>query len=285
MAGAKRTERRLGIIGAGNMAEALVRGLLAAEVFAPAEIAACDPSPVRQAAFRELGISAAADPRLAASCPAVLLAVKPPAIPEAAAAAAPHLAADPLVVSIAAGINTRHLAACLPPTARIVRVMPNTPMLVRCGAAAVCAGPGARPDDVAEVIRWFGSCGLAIEAPEEMFDAVTAISGSGPAYVFFFAEALQEAAERLGMPPPLARQLTTATVAGAGALLRHGEQSGESSAVLRQRVTSPGGTTEAALKVLTAGGFKAMITAAAEAACRRSAELGATGQAPKRSAR
>ena len=270
----EKSARRLGIIGAGNMAEALVKGLLAAGVFAPDDMAACDPSQARQEVFRSLGVVASTDPQPAASCPVVLLAVKPQIIAEVASAIAPLLKSEALVVSIAAGITTRRLALCLPPTARIVRAMPNTAMLVRCGVAAVCAGPRARQEDVAEVIRWFGCCGLALEAPEEMFDAITAISGSGPAYVFFFVEALQEAAERLGLAPSLARRLVMATVAGASALLRHGEEKGESIALLRQRITSPGGTTEAALRVLTESGFKAMITAAAEAACRRSVELG-----------
>jgi len=180
--------------------------------------------------------------------------------------------ARPLWVSIAAGVPLATLAAALPPGAHIVRAMPNTPALVRSGATAFVAGAACSAQDRALARALFEGVGLAWEAPSEaLLDAVTGLSGSGPAYVFVFLEALSDAGVRMGLPRDAATALATQTVLGAAKLA---QETGRHPAALKDQVTSPGGTTIAGLERLEAHGFRAAIHEAVAAATRRSKELG-----------
>jgi pyrroline-5-carboxylate reductase len=188
---------------------------------------------------------------------------------------APEALLRPLWVSIAAGVSLAKLAAELPAGARLVRAMPNTPALVRAAATAFVANSAAGAEDRAVAQALFESVGLAWEAPDEaLLDAVTGLSGSGPAYVFVFLEALADAGVRAGLPRDAAHRLACQTVYGSAKLaLESGLHPGQ----LKDRVTSPGGTTIAGLARLEAGGFRAAVQAAVEAATRRSRELGGDG--------
>jgi pyrroline-5-carboxylate reductase len=203
----------------------------------------------------------------------VVLAVKPQVVAPALAdlAGGPDLS-RPLWVSIAAGVRLATLEAKLPDGARVARAMPNTPALIRAGATAVCGNAHATPDDLALARALFESVGVCWLAPaEKMLDAVTGLSGSGPAYVFVFLEALGDAGERMGLPREAARTLAAQTLLGAARLA---VEDGREPAELRKQVTSPGGTTLAGLERLEARALRATVEEAVEAATRRSAELG-----------
>ena len=260
-------------IGAGNMAEALARGLVSAGVVPPGRIVAADPSPDRRHLFQSaLGIRAVEDNRDAVrDAPVVVLAVKPQVVDKALAPVGGHFGPEKLVLSICAGVSTSHLEEILADGTRVVRAMPNTPMLVGRGMAAVCAGAHATDDDLATAERLLGAAADVIRVPEPLMDAVTAVSGSGPAYFFYLAELLAAAAVEVGLPEDQAARLARVTFEGAARLLA---ESGESPAALREKVTSPGGTTEAALRTFDALGFGRLVTEAVRAARDRGRELG-----------
>ena len=265
--------RRIGFIGAGAMAEALAQGLLASGLPAAA-LRASDPDPGRRKRFEEgLGIAAAVDnPQLVRESDLVVLAVKPQQMGAALAEVGPEDATAPLWISIAAGIPLASLAELLAPSARIVRAMPNTPALVQAGATAFAANAGATSEDRAAARALFDVVGVSWEAPaEDLLDAVTGLSGSGPAYVFVFLEALGDAGVRMGLPREAAYRLAFQTVVGAARLAI---ESGRHPASLKDQVTSPGGTTIAGLERLEAGGFRAAVYEAVAAATARSKELG-----------
>jgi pyrroline-5-carboxylate reductase len=261
----------LGIVGAGNMAEAIVRGVLRAKLLAPTAMLAADPSAQRRAVLEGLGVAVTADNAAAAACPRVLLAVKPQVLPRVLVEIAPAVQAEATVVSIAAGVTTTAIDERLGGKGRIVRVMPNTPMLVGCGASAIAAGPRAREDDLVWVQRLFATGGLTVRVDEELMDAVTAVSGSGPAYVFYLIEAMVAAGVAEGLDEATARALAAATCSGAGRMVT---ETGEAPEVLRARVTSPGGTTQRAVESLEAAKVKDALIAAICAAAARSRELG-----------
>lgn len=268
-------EARIGIVGAGAMGEALAAGVLAAGVDRE-QLRAADPDPARRKRVQEaLGIGVGADNReLAEQSDLLVLAVKPDRLlrvledlggPDADALA------RPLWVSIAAGVPLAAISGALPRGARIVRAMPNTPALVGAGATAFVAGPGVGAADLARTRALFEAVGIAWEAPSEgLLDAVTGLSGSGPAYVFVLLEALADAGVRMGLPRDAASLLATQTVYGAAKLAL---ETGRHPASLKDQVTSPGGTTIAGLERLEAAGFRAAIHGAVEAATRRSREL------------
>jgi pyrroline-5-carboxylate reductase len=272
---------RIGFIGAGAMAEALAGGLLASGV-ARDHLCASDPDAERRSAFAaRLGVAThAANAETLRRSDVIVLAVKPGSVPAALAelrAAAPAELERALWISIAAGVPLAVLEAGLSPRARVVRAMPNTPALVRAGATGLVGNAAARPEDRALARALFESVGVAWEAPvEAQLDAVTGVSGSGPAYLFAFLEALIEAGAAVGLPAGVAEQLAKHTVFGAAKLALESERS---PAELRRQVSSPGGTTLAGLARLEAGGFARAIAEAVAAATHRAGELGEAARA------
>jgi pyrroline-5-carboxylate reductase len=266
------SEYQLGIIGAGNMAEAIIRGVISAGVLKPAEILAADPSPDRRAVFESIGTAVTADNPPSAAQSRVLLAVKPQMMGDVLPPLADAIAADTVVISIAAGIPTSSLDAALGGKGRLIRVMPNTPMLVGAGVSAFCPGPRAIDEDMAWVETLLATSGQAVRVDDEsLMDAVTAVSGSGPAYFFYLVEAMIEAGVEEGLSREDAALLAGATCRGAGEMLLASE---DSAARLRAKVTSPGGTTEQAIHSLDADDVQAALTRAVRAAAQRSRELG-----------
>lgn len=268
----------LGFIGAGNMAEALCKGVLSAKLIPAKRIIVSDVSEQRRRVFtRDLGVEAVDDnPSVATRAQTIILAVKPQQMDSVLRQIGPSLAGDKLVISIAAGVKTSRIEAAAPAphndTAgpRVVRVMPNTPMLVGKGMAAICAGANATKDDLETASEIFRCAAQVVTVDEAAMDAVTAVSGSGPAYCFYLAEAMTEAGVAEGLDRPLAEKLAAATLRGAGELLF---ASGESAAELRRKVTSPGGTTEAAIRTMDKSGVRKALIDAVRNAARRSREL------------
>lgn len=262
------------MIGAGRMATALAHGFTRAELISPTSLIASDPSDEARAAFGRAipGAKVVVENRqVVADAEVVLLAVKPQKMNEALASIRDCVRKDALVLSIAAGITQPRLAAGLPDGQRIIRIMPNTPCLIGRGVSAYSLGPHATADDGRLVARLLASVGAVFEVPEELLDAVTGLSGSGPAFVYTMIEALTAGGVSVGMSPELAAELAARTVAGAAEMVL---QTGDTPAALRDRVTSPGGTTLAGLAVLNERGFSEAIRGAVEAATRRSVELG-----------
>lgn len=259
-------------LGAGNMAEALVRGLIDGWVCAAADLAVTDVRPERLQYFQSaFGVAGRNDnPAAAAEAEVIFLAVKPQQLREVLAAIAPRLQPAALVISIAAGVRCATMESLLGSGARVVRAMPNTPALVGAGVTAICAGAHATAADLDVAERLLRAVGVVVRVEEPAMDAVTAVSGSGPAYVFYFMEALLDGARKLGLPAELARQLVYGTVAGAAKLA---QQSPEEPGILRERVTSKGGTTAAALDVVRARQVAEAWVEAVGAAQRRSVEL------------
>jgi pyrroline-5-carboxylate reductase len=259
-------------IGGGNMASAIIGGLLQ-RGWAKDSMRAVEILPeARDKLAQSFGIQIyAAATAQALQCECVVLAIKPQQMREAALALAP-LVKQSLVITIAAGIRGSDLARWLGGHTRIVRVMPNTPALVLAGISGLHAMAGVSEDDRRSAESILGAVGETVwVAREDDIDAVTAVSGSGPAYVFYFIEALQEAARDVGMSAETARRLAIATFTGASKLAA---QSSEDAATLRARVTSKGGTTESALASMEADHVKAAIRRAVKAAAARSRELG-----------
>ena len=259
-------------IGGGNMASAIIGGLLQQGWQADAMRVVEVDAAARARLERELGVKAFADigPALAGSgC--VVLAVKPQQMREVAQALRGALGSQ-LVITIAAGIRSRDLSRWLGDYQRIVRVMPNTPALVLAGVSGLYAMPGVSAADRSQAEKILGAVGATLWLErEEQLDAVTAVSGSGPAYVFYFIEALQQAAADLGFSADEARRLALDTFAGA---VKLAAGSSEDAAELRARVTSKGGTTERALKSMETDRVKEAIVRAVRAAADRSRELG-----------
>ena len=262
--------KTIAFIGAGNMAEALIRGLLAAKTVNASQIIATDVRPERLGELEKaFGIRTTQDNAAAASdSDVILLAVKPQQMTAVLASLKPR--SNAVIISIAAGIPTSRIERELGGKPRVIRVMPNTPALVGEGAAALARGAHASTDDAAVANTILAAVGTTVSVGEEMLDAVTALSGSGPAYIFYVAEAMIEAGKNAGLPDDIARQLTIQTIKGAGKLLA---ESNESPAELRRKVTSPGGTTEAALKVMTERRLLETFNEAIAAATKRGKEL------------
>ncbi len=281
--------KKLGFIGGGNMAEALARGLLQKKVFAPADLIASDvDSGRRRKLARQLKIKTTdSNLEVLREARVLLLAVKPQTIDEVLAELAAAMnppapstdgakrasgikPADRLFISIAAGITLGRLTAAL--GKRVIRVMPNAPAMVGQGMAAMVSAPGAGKADQAFALRIFRAVGDAVALSEEgLLDAVTALSGSGPAYVYLFVKALADAAVSEGLPPELAVRMALKTIRGAEENMR---QSDLSPAELIRIVASPGGTTEAALRKFAETGFSDIVAHAIHAAAERSRELG-----------
>lgn len=264
----------LGIVGCGRMGEALLSRLLESGAYVAADVVVADASAERIAevtrAYDVAGDSGDGANVAALAADTVLLAVKPQVLSGVLEADGGAVRDDALVVSIAAGFTTQRLDALLPGSPAIVRVMPNTPALIGEGASVVAPGPRATDEHVDRVTALMAPLGLVRTLPESQIDAVTAVSGSGPAYVFLLAEALAEAGVLQGLARADAVALANQTVAGAGALLVADRGSATE---LREQVTSPGGTTAAALRELEQGGMRAAVLDAVAAAVRRAHEL------------
>ncbi len=264
-------ESKVVFIGAGNMAEAIVSGMVAADFCAPEKIIMTDIRPEHLADLsEEYGVTTSVNNGVVENAEIVVLAVKPQILTEVVKEIAPILQKETLLVSIAAGISCANIEAALDGERRVVRVMPNTPALIGKGAAAIAAGTHADEADI-EVAEAILQCvGMTVRVKEKELDAVTALSGSGPAYVFYLLEAMLEAAEEMDLEKETARSLALQTVEGAARLMK---DSGESAKTLRERVTSKGGTTEAAIHALNDENVKGSIVKALKAAHDRSVEL------------
>lgn len=259
------------VIGAGAMGEAIIRGLLHAG-WSPSEVTAADTAIERlELLGSELGIGTTPD--AAEAVPGkdlVVVVVKPNHVADVIDAIASSLSADQVVLSVAAGIPISAYEEKLT-AIPVVRAMPNTPALLGAGAAAIAAGTHAAPEHMRMAAAVLGAVGIVEEVPESLIDAVTAVSGSGPAYVFLLSESMQAAAREMGLPADTARSLVDQTILGAGRMLT---ETDADAATLRHRVTSPGGTTAAALAVFERGGFSALVADALKAAEARGRELG-----------
>ncbi|MEJ5944273.1 pyrroline-5-carboxylate reductase [Pseudokineococcus basanitobsidens] len=262
---------RVAVLGVGTMGEAVLAGVLRSGWTADDVVVVVR----REERARELderyGVRAVPLPEGAAA-DVLVVAVKPQQLDDVLAEAAAHVRAGALLVSVAAGVPTARLAAPLPHGVAVVRAMPNTPALVGRGVTALSAGPGAEQAQVALAAELLAGTGDVVVVPEAQQDAATAVSGSGPAYVLHLLEALVEAGVHAGLPRATSSRLATGTLAGTAALL---EETGEHPALLRERVTSPGGTTAAGLRQLDERGVRAAVLAAVEAARERARELGA----------
>jgi pyrroline-5-carboxylate reductase len=264
----------LAIIGAGNMAEAIARGILSGKLLDANRMIAADISPARRELFQtQLGISAVQENTTAARGSRImLLCVKPQQMESALRELRASLAPDVLIVSIAAGIRTQKIESWLGKGRwPIIRAMPNTPMLVSAGMVALCRGSSATHQHLTAARQLFESAAQVIEVDESQMDAVTAVSGSGPAYVFYLAEQMIAAGESAGLTPEQSRTLALRTIAGAAKMLVSSDDSPQS---LRKKVTSPNGTTQAAIESLESQHVGQSIQSAIAAAVRRSRELG-----------
>ena len=271
------TQLSLGFIGAGNMAEAIARGVLKAGVLPPIQILAADPSVQRREVFtRDLGIKAVPDSvEVATHCRIVVLAVKPQMIQTALEQIRPVITDATLIISIAAGITVGYIEQTLATAGqslhpRVIRVMPNTPMLVGAGMSALARGTHATVEDQTEAERLFAAGGKTVRVPENQMNAITALSGSGPAYLFYLVEAMAAAGEKMGLTAADSAILARQTVIGSAELLA---ESKDSPTELRRKVTSPGGTTQAAITALESGGFFDLMAQALAAAEKRGGEL------------
>jgi pyrroline-5-carboxylate reductase len=256
------------------MATALARGLVGAKIVSANSIVASDPSiDARRAFEHEVPSCEVANDNVenVGQTDVIFLAVKPQTMDQALASLRASIQPNALVVSIAAGVTLARIGAALPPQQRIVRVMPNTPCLIGKGASGYSLGEHATENDGKLVAKLLSAVGAAFEVDEAMLDAVTGLSGSGPAFVYSMIEALTEGGAAAGLPPELAAELAVRTAAGAAAMVL---ETGDTPAVLRERVTSPGGTTLAGLGVLAERRFNQAVVEAVQAAARRSAELG-----------
>jgi len=271
--------KKLGFIGGGNMAEALARGLIERKIFKPAELIVSDIDVGRRRKLARTLKVAATDDNLEVirEARAVVLAVKPQQIDEvlgSIAAADGVQLKDKLVISIAAGITIARLSGALGAKARVIRVMPNAPAMVGRGMAALVRSKGASKADETFALKIFLAVGDAVALKDEsLLDPVTALSGSGPAYVYLFVKALADAAANEGIPRALALRMALKTVEGAEYNMRTSKLAPDE---LIRVVASRGGTTEAALRRFAAAGFSDIVAAAVHAAADRSRELGRT---------
>jgi pyrroline-5-carboxylate reductase len=256
------------------MGTALIQGAIRAGVVAAGDVTGCDPYEKSREAFAQAtGTTVSADlSGLAATCDVILLSTKPNDIAKALADVAKMAAGAPrLVISIAAGVTLSALEAAASENFRIIRAMPNTPALIGQGAAGYCLGTRATADDAKTAQALLGAVGLAVEVPERLMDAVTGLSGSGPAYIYVVIDALADGGVRAGIPRADAVRLAAQTVLGSAAMVL---ETGEHPAVLKDMVTSPGGTTIAGLAALERHGLRSALIEAVGAAVQRATELG-----------
>jgi pyrroline-5-carboxylate reductase len=265
--------KKIGFIGGGNMAEAIIKGLLTGGVPA-ASIVVAEPMPQRRDyLFAEYAALVSDDNlEVARQADIIVLAIKPQVAASVLTGLEPVISSDKLIISIMAGISTDFIEKTLTNGVRVVRAMPNTPALIQAAATALSPGRKALGQDLEAAQEIFSRVGIVVTVPEKQMDAVTALSGSGPAYVFTMIEALADAGVKNGLPRDVAAQLAVQTVIGASRMVA---ETGEHPALLREKVTSPGGTTIAGLHAMENGRFRGVVMDAVDAACRRSKELSA----------
>ena len=266
--------KKVGFIGAGNMAGALIKGLMNAQLYTPPEIIVSDtlPAQLRKIKRRYQVEGIQENRAVVQQAQTIVLAVKPQIIDQVLAEIQPVVTPAKRFISIAAGVTLTRLEKGLGGDARVIRVMPNTPALLGKSMTVVVRGTRAKAADEKLALRFFRGVGDALAVQDEkMLDPVTGLSGSGPAYVYLFAEALIAGGIKAGLSPAVAERLTFQTLEGAVAMLKETKQSPEE---LREMVSSPGGTTLAGLKRLETGAFSKTVSAAVAAATRRSRELG-----------
>ena len=266
----------IGFVGSGNMAEALIKGIVAAKIYAPENVFVSDIRTERLELLAEKYgvVPVESNAELAGKAKTVVLSIKPQNMADALGSIKDSIGVETLVISIAAGIKVAKIAGVLGEMA-IVRVMPNTPALIAEGASALFANERAK-SLLDKALSIFSSVGKAVVVEnEDLIDAVTAVSGSGPAYYFLLMEEMVKAGVKLGLPEDVAKDLVLQTARGAGLLAVEADKNNESPAELRRKVTSPGGTTEAALKVFSYGNISELISAAITRARDRSRELSA----------
>lgn len=265
-------ERKIAFLGAGNMANALIKGLLRSGAPAANIVATVKREERRKSLHESHGISVSMDNIAAAkSADVIVLCVKPQAMNTLVTQIAPAVDSSKLVISIAAGVPIAALQRNLGAGARIVRTMPNTPCLVGKGATALAPGEHATAEDLVTATTLFDAVGLTTTVDESQLDAVTGLSGSGPAYIFLIIEALSDAGVKVGLSRHIALKLAAQTVLGSAHLLL---ETGEHPGALKDQVTSPGGTAIAGLHTLEAGGLRTTLIDAVEAAARRAKQLG-----------
>ena len=265
-------KEKIGFIGAGQMATALGQGFVRAGLSDGTNLLASDPDSGAAQRFAQAtgGRTTSDNLQVAATADVIFLAVKPQQMPKVLAELRGKLTAEKVAVSIAAGVPLATLAEGLGGEVRLVRVMPNTPCLVGQGASGYALGEKATEEDARLVGRLLAAVGTAYQVDEKLLDAVTGLSGSGPAFVYVIIEALSDGGVRMGLTRPLATALAAQTLRGAAEMVL---ATGEHTGVLKDRVTSPGGTTIAWIRALESGGLRAALMAAVEAATRRSIEL------------
>lgn len=268
------SHQRATFIGTGQMAAALASGFVRS-LLRPSQIRGCDPSePARRQFQQSTGADCVVTEHVAeavSDATVVILAVKPQVMPEVLRNLAPLLTSSPLVISVAAGITLARMAAALPAGTRLIRVMPNTPALIGRGASAAAAGDSCTPEDVQVAQTLLSTVGLLQWVGEPLLDAVTGLSGSGPAYAFQIIEALSDGGVKMGLPRVVATRLAAQTLLGAAEMVLTLNQH---PAALKDAVASPGGTTIAGLHALEQGGLRAALMNAVEAAALRSKQLG-----------
>jgi pyrroline-5-carboxylate reductase len=263
----------IAFLGAGNMGEALIRGLLSSDAIAPEQLRASDRRPDRLDELAErYKIETSTDNReVIKGADVVVLAVKPQILDSVLAEIDQDMDPSTLVISIAAGVDIKHMEANLASGVRVIRTMPNVASLVAEGATAIAAGSHAREDDLVLAQRIFDSVGMTVVVEEALMDSVTGLSGSGPAYIFLVVEALSDAGVKVGLSRWDAQALAAQTVLGAAKLII---DTGEHPGRLKDMVCSPGGTAIAAVHTLEQGGLRTTLIDAVETATRRSRELG-----------
>jgi pyrroline-5-carboxylate reductase len=263
----------IGFIGGGNMAEALIRGLIKGNHLPANHVLASGPRRERlDELHAKYAIETMTDNKaLVERCDLVVLSVKPQILDKVLREIGDRLKSGTLVISIAAGVDTATIEEAVADGVRVVRAMPNTPALVGAGATAISAGRHASPEDLATARAMFDAVGITVELDESHLDAVTGLSGSGPAYIFLILEALADAGVKVGLARRNAQRLAAQTVMGSAKMLLDLD---EHPGVLKDMVTSPGGTAIAGLHTLEEGGLRTTLINAVETATKRARELG-----------
>lgn len=264
---------RLGFIGTGNVASAILGGVVAAGLVKPERIFCYDKDPERLWSARNIAAfnCCKSNIEVLENCAAVFLAVKPKDVPDVLKEIKGKSTPDHLLISVCAGIKTSYIERELNTDIRVVRVMPNTPMLLKCGASALSKGKFATEEDLALALTFFNVVGVAVEVEEKDLNAVTGLSGSGPAYIFYMTECLINAGVQVGLSPDISEILTKQMVLGAARMITERK---ESLKTLREMVTTPGGTTAAGFAVLNAANYDKIISETVKKATDRSRELG-----------